>query len=148
MSSNTIGTGCETRRGIGKAITPVLSVLGIGVSSYLLYLKLGGSAALCTGFGGCDTVNASLYSLIAGVPVSLMGLLGYVAILGLSLWRLSGGPWSLSFAIFGMALIGFLYSAYLTYLELFVILAVCPWCVASALLMSGVLGDSWRFLDV
>lgn len=136
------------RPGLDWAVIPTLSVLGAGVSSYLLWVRLGGSSALCTGVGGCDLVNASTYAQVAGAPVSLIGLLGYLAILGLSLWRTRGGPWMLSLLIFGMALAGVLYSIYLTYLELFVILAVCPWCVASALLMTGILADSWRSLEV
>ncbi len=136
------------RPSMEQALIPALSVIGVGVSGYLLWVRLGGSSALCTGFGGCDLVNASTYAQVAGVPVSLIGLMGYLAILALSLWRTWGGPWALSLLIFSMALAGFLYSVYLTYLELFVILAVCPWCVASALLMTGILGDSWRGLEV
>lgn len=143
------GAAATSRRDrLGLAITPILSVLGIGVSAYLLWVRLAGSSALCTGFGGCELVNASRYALVAGIPVSLIGLIGYLVILGLSLWKMRGGPWMLSALVFGMALVGFLYSLYLTYLELFVILAVCPWCVASALLMTGILGDSWRGLEV
>ena len=136
------------RRAWSRAIIPVLSLLGIGVSGYLFWIRVGGSPALCTGFGGCDQVNASPYALLAGIPVSLLGLAGYLAILVLSLWRVRGGPWSLSLVVFGMALAGFLYSLYLTYLELYVILAVCPWCVASALLITGILAISWRELEV
>lgn len=148
MNSKPASVAPADRRRLSKAVIPVLSALGIVVSSYLLWLRLGGSAALCTGFGGCDVVNASPYALIATVPVSLIGLLGYITILGLSLWRSNRGPWILSLAIFGMALVGFLFSIYLTYLELFVILAVCPWCVASALIMTGILVDSWRGLEL
>lgn len=148
MRSETALAKVEPRRGWTEALTPGLCLLGVGVSSYLLWVRLGGSSALCTGFGGCDLVNASRYAQIGTIPVSLLGLIGYLGILGLSLWRSWGGPWVLSLLIFGMALGGFLYSVYLTYLELFVIFAVCPWCVASALFMTGILADSWRGLDI
>ncbi|MDP2728284.1 MAG: vitamin K epoxide reductase family protein [Dehalococcoidia bacterium] len=148
MSAQAAGiSSTSARRVLGRAVTPILSILGVGVSSYLLWVRVGGSEALCTGFGGCDLVNASRYAVVGGIPVSLIGLIGYLVILVLSLWRARNGPWVLSALIFGMALAGFLYSAYLTYLELFVILAVCPWCVASALFMTGILVDSWRGLE-
>ena len=148
MMAETAGTQRLARPFLGKAIIPTLCVLGLGVSSYLFWVRLGGTSALCTGFGGCDLVNASTYAQVGGIPVSLIGIVGYLAILGLSLWRASGGPWTLSLLVFGVALAGFLYSAYLTYLELFVIYAVCPWCVASALFMTGILADSWKGLEV
>lgn len=148
MSGGLAEAGVPTRQAFGNMIIPVLSTLGTGVSSYLLWVKISGSSALCTGFGGCDVVNASPYAVVAGVPVSLIGLIGYLAILGLSLWRVWGGTWALSLLIFGMALVGFLYSVYLTYLELYVIRAVCPWCVVSALIMTGILAESWRELEV
>lgn len=149
MSSEPAAVESQALNVLSRAVTPVLSVLGIGVSSYLLWVRLGGSLALCTGVGGCETVNASPYALIGGIPVSLVGVLTYLAILALSLWRgWWGGPWMVSLVIFGMALVGVLFSIYLTYLELYVILAVCPWCVASAVLMVGILADSWRQLEL
>lgn len=148
MRAEAPGAQAGARPGLERALIPALSLLGAGVSSYLLLVRLGSASALCTGFGGCDVVNASTYAQVAGIPVSLVGVVGYLAIFGLSLWRAWGGPWAISLAVFGTALAGFLYSVYLTYLELFVILAVCPWCVASALLMTGILADSWRGLEV
>ncbi len=149
MSSEPAAVESQALYVLSRAVTPVLSVLGIGVSGYLLWVRLGGSLALCTGVGGCETVNASPYALIGGIPVSLVGVVTYLAILALSLWRgWWGAPWMVSLVIFGIALVGVLFSIYLTYLELYVILAVCPWCVASAVLLVGILADSWRQLEI
>lgn len=148
MRLQAVETRSVARGALGKALIPGLSLAGAGVSGYLLWVRWGGPSALCTGFGGCDLVNASPYAQVGGVPVALLGLVGYLVLLGLGLWRARGGPWALSLFVFGLALAGFLYSAFLTYVELFVILAVCPWCVASALLMTGILAASWWGLEV
>jgi uncharacterized membrane protein len=90
---------------------------------------------MCLGNGGCSTVNASPYSEIYGIPVAAVGLIGYLAIIGslilenFSSFFEDNGP----LLEFGMGLVGVVYSAYLTYLELYVIHAVCPFCVASAI---------------
>ncbi len=118
---------------------PLLSALGLAVSLYLWYVHVSGITALCVGVGGCETVNASRYAELGGVPVAALGAFTY---LGLLLgWfihtRLSGNnqAW-LTLAIFAVTLIGVLFSAYLTYLELFVIYAICPWCVTSAVIIT------------
>jgi uncharacterized membrane protein len=77
-------------------------------------------------------VQASSYSKLDGIPVSVLGLIGYVAILGSLLVRGELGR----IAGFGVALIGFGFSMYLTYRELFTIHAICQWCVGSAVLMT------------
>jgi uncharacterized membrane protein len=116
----------------------IVAILGAIDSAYLLALKLSGQASMCLGSGGCATVNASPYSRIGLVPVSLIGLLGYLAILGVhGLERRSrafaeNGP----LLIFGMTLTGTLFSAYLTWVEFAIINAVCPFCVASAVLIT------------
>jgi uncharacterized membrane protein len=115
-----------------------LSIIGLAVAGYLTYSALTLSDALCAPGGGCDTVRQSEYSKVAGVPVALIGLLGYLGILGVLLLEepveffADNGP----MLVFGMSLIGFIYSLYLTYLELYVIRAICPWCVASAVIMT------------
>ncbi len=78
--------------------------------------------------------------MVAGIPVALWGLVLYLGLLGLAAWRAVAGTGTSSFvglALFALALAGVLYSAYLTYLELFVIGAVCPWCVASAAVITA-----------
>lgn len=109
----------------------VLCVLGTLVSGYLLVADfvLGG-AELCLTGKGCDVVRESRYSSIGGIPVSLLGVLGYAAMAAVSVSRLGRRTrWNLLFWL-SAAAVGF--SAYLTYLELFIIEALCSWCVASA----------------
>jgi uncharacterized membrane protein len=118
-----------------------LSVLGVVVALYLLYFKFNPTSVLCTGAGDCDTVNQSVYSQLLGIPVAALGALAYAAILGLLLLEprsalaKAWGP----LAVFGLALVGFLFSAYLTYIELFVIHAICPYCVASQVIIALIL---------
>lgn len=120
-----------TDRNLAIAIG-LLCVIGIGVAGYLTYVHYAGLKVLCLSSGGCETVQASSYAKLGGIPVAVLGLAGYVLIL-LSLairddlGRAAG---------FGLALIGFLFSAYLTYRELFSIKAICQWCVSSAVLMT------------
>jgi len=116
----------------------VLSVLGAADAIYLLVLKLTQNEVMCVGNHGCITVNNSIYSEVYGIPVSVFGLMGYLAILAVLLlelrWKFAtqNGP----LAIFGMTIVGVLFSAYLTYLEAFVIHAYCPFCIVSAILMT------------
>lgn len=127
----------------------VLAALGLGVSGYLLYEHYCAPIA-CIGTG-CALVDASPYSEIFGVPLSALGLLSYGAILGLSLGGLrlrDRGPraWPLFLGILGMALTGVLFSAYLTYVELAIIRAVCSWCVTSAVLITAIFAISLHAL--
>lgn len=110
----------------------VLALIGVGIAGYLTYVHYAGLKVLCLSSGGCETVQASRFAKLGGVPVALLGLLGYIGILGTlaiksELGRLAG---------FGIALIGFGFSMYLTYRELFTIKAICQWCVSSAVLMT------------
>jgi uncharacterized membrane protein len=120
----------------------LLALAGIGVSGYLTWTHLANRAIACGGSQGCDIVQQSVYSEVVGVPVALLGLLAYVALLALTLLR-GRLPEELDayipLAVFGIALIGVLYSAYLTYLELYVIDAICRWCVSSAIIMAAIL---------
>jgi uncharacterized membrane protein len=130
----------ERRRGLSldrKLLIAIgiLCVLGIGDAGYLTYVHYAGLKVLCLSSGGCETVQASRWSKLDGVPVAVLGLIGYVTIL-LSLLV----PGELGRGIgFGVALIGFGFSMYLTYRELFTIHAICQWCVASAVLMTALL---------
>lgn len=115
-----------------RALLAGLAGAGVAVSAYLTWSHLSGAAPVCVGgSAGCETVQASRYSEVLGVPVALLGLLAYAALL------LSATIRGERAAVFGLfvALVGTLYSAYLTYLELFVIRAICQWCVASAALI-------------
>jgi uncharacterized membrane protein len=119
----------------------LLCILGIGVASYLTWSHLADAVPYCGGAHGCSDVQNSPYSKVAGVPVSVIGLTGYLLLLTLSLLRgrLNAEiDFFLPVLSFGAALIGVLYSAYLTYLEAFVILAWCYWCVTSAIIITVV----------
>jgi uncharacterized membrane protein len=112
----------------------VLTVLGLGVASYLTYIHYAGIKPLCgKGGGSCEIVQTSQYSKLAGVPVALIGLIGYVAILG-SLLAPEGERSRLSGVAF--TLVGFGFSAYLTYREIFSIHHICEWCLSSAVIVT------------
>jgi uncharacterized membrane protein len=119
----------------------VCAGLGALVAGYLTYIKLAHVEAICRGVGDCEAVNSSGYSQIAGFPIATLGLGAYLAILALLALepRFSTAREYAPLAIFGLALTGTLYSAYLTYVELFVIHAICPYCVTSAVLITGLL---------
>jgi uncharacterized membrane protein len=108
----------------------VLALIGTAIAAYLTYIHYAGIEPACT-TGGCEKVQSSDYAEVVGVPVALLGLVGYLSILG-SL-RVPGEAGRAATA--GLTLIGVGYSLYLTYLELFEIDAICQWCVASAALM-------------
>ena len=121
-------------------IARVLCVFGIGVAGYLTWTHLAGTAPYCGSAYGCTDVQNSPYSEVGGIPVSVIGLGGYLVLLTLSLLRgrLSAEvDFYLPVLSFGAALIGVLYSAYLTYLEAFVIQAWCYWCMTSALIITA-----------
>jgi uncharacterized membrane protein len=118
-----------TLRGIGT----FLASFGIGVATYIAIADSGGGSPVCIAGGhGCQTVAESSYSHLAGINIAIFGIAGYVVLLVCALLR--GDAFRM--AAFVVSLIGFGYSLYLTYLELFTIDAVCQWCVASALLMA------------
>lgn len=120
-----------------KVIIIILSALGVALSVYLTYLHYSNAdAAFCVAGSGCDTVRESSYSVIFGIPVALLGVIGYSLILVLSL--ISVSPRVRWLSLYLVALAGVVFSAYLTYLELFVINAVCAYCVASAIIVTAI----------
>ncbi len=123
--------GLSTDRKLLIAVI-VLCILGIGDAGYLTYVHYAGLKVLCLSSGGCETVQASRWAKLDGIPVSVLGLIGYIGILGSLLIRTELGR----AAGFAIALIGFGFSGYLTYRELFTIHAICQWCVGSAVLMT------------
>lgn len=112
-----------------RAALLALATLGLLISAYLTWTHFAGLAPVCTGDGaGCETVQASRYAEVLGVPVALLGLISYAGlILSAALWGEVG-----IYLGFLISLIGTLFSIYLTYLEVFVIDALCKWCLASA----------------
>jgi uncharacterized membrane protein len=118
-----------------------LAGIGLAVSTYLAWVKLTGNVASCGPVGDCESVNNSPYAEFAGVPIALLGALGYVAVLALlgAERRFPRLAESTRLALFGVSLIGTLYSAYLSYIEVAVLRAICPYCVSSALAMTAIL---------
>lgn len=126
---------------IARMSAALLSLAGLFISAYLYLYKIGKIGTLACGTGGCDTVQWSPWSRIAGIEVALVGVLGYGGLLALSLAALQPDladrrwPAALLAVLSG---IGVLFTIYLTYLELFVIHAICRWCVASGVIIVGI----------
>jgi uncharacterized membrane protein len=118
----------------------LLALAGAGLASYLLYVRYSGTTLACT-TGGCETVQSSSYSKLLGVPVALLGLVGYVAIFASSLSRREPAR----AAGFSVALAGLGFGGYLLYVQLAVIDAICEWCVASDVVMTALAALTlWR----
>jgi uncharacterized membrane protein len=113
-------------------IALVLALVGVGIAAYLVYVHYAHAKVLCSISHGCETVQKSKYSKLGGAPVALIGLLGYIAILGSLFVRGEAGR----LAGAAMALVGLGFSGWLTYLEANRIHAWCQWCVASAVTMT------------
>ncbi|HEV7704041.1 MAG TPA: vitamin K epoxide reductase family protein [Gemmatimonadaceae bacterium] len=126
-----------------RQILALLAVVGICIALYLTLYKFGVIGVLSCSIGSCETVNTSKWSMLMGLPIATWGLMAYVALLVLAI---VGGTESreesVPIAQMLVFLAGFsvLFSAWLTYLELFVIHAICIWCVTSAVLWVVILG--------
>ena len=125
---------------------PVLAVIGLGVAFYLTFVETQNVKAVCGPVGDCNSVQTSPYARLFGViPVGLLGIAGYVGVL--VVWFLGRAGESkigavARLALVGMALVGVLFSIYLTYVELYIIHAVCIWCLSSAVIMAVLLAIS------
>jgi uncharacterized membrane protein len=119
----------------------LLSLAGLFISAYLYLYKIGKIGNLACGSGDCETVQLSPWSRFAGLEVALIGALGYAGLLAVSLAALqpalAGRRWPATL-LATLAGMGVLFTLYLTYLELFVIHAVCRWCVASGLIILSI----------
>jgi uncharacterized membrane protein len=117
-----------------RRVTAVLAFVGIGIAGYLTWVHYAGLDPVCVGGGGgCERVQSSRWAELTGVPVAVLGLAGYVAILA-SL-ALPEEPGALVAAF--LSLVGFGFSGWLTYVEIAKIDAICQWCVASAVVMTA-----------
>jgi len=113
----------------------LVALAGVAVAGYLTWAHFADSTVVCVAGGGCETVQESEYAEIAGVPVAVLGLVAYTVILALIVWdapvaRLAAAP---------IALIGALFGMYLLALQLFVIDAICVWCLANDVLIAPTL---------
>jgi uncharacterized membrane protein len=130
-----------TDRRLGIAIA-VLGLIGLGIATYLTYVHYAHLKPIC-GTGGCETVQTSKYAMFVGIPVPVIGLVGWISILVSLL--IPGDIGRATTALF--ALFGFGFSCYLTYLELVKIKAICQWCVGNAVVMTIVAALSvWRLI--
>ena len=129
-----IRRGPDGGENILRATAAILGVIGVCIAGYVVWTAvIQGEIPQCVGGGGgCAVVEHSKYSRIAGVHVSILGLIGYAMILGATIWK---GDYA-RMAAFFLSLFGFGFSLYLTYLELWEILAICQWCVSSAVAMT------------
>lgn len=134
----------ENERPVWRWVATGLALLGLLDSLYLSWVKLAGATASCSGIGGCESVNNSRYAEIYGVPVAVLGagLYGLVLVLLSLEGRLLEGRETIKMVVFGLSLGGVLYSAYLTYVEVAVLRAICPFCVVSAIVLVALLGIS------
>lgn len=127
-----------------------LSLAGLGISGYLTYVRLAHAVPMCSTVRGCETVNSSPYAAIGEIPIALLGMGLYTLLLCLSLVAWKGPtalqPWAV-LGSFGLALSGTLYSGYLTYIEVFVLQALCQWCLTSATVVTTMCGlSAWTLL--
>ena len=113
-------------------------VLGLAVSIYMTIYKVTSNNAMCLGSGDCSTVNASKYSEVNGIPVAIIGVLGYLAILATHYFENHNNFFkqNSTLMIFGMALTGFIFTVWLIYVEIVLLKALCPFCVTSQTAMT------------
>ncbi len=115
-----------------------LAILGALVSIYMTIFKITENPGMCLGNGGCSVVNNSIYAEVYGIPVAVIGVGGYLAILVSLMLQTRSGFFEANGAmiVFGLALVGFLFTAYLIYVEIALIHALCPFCVTSQVTMT------------
>jgi uncharacterized membrane protein len=112
----------------------VITVIGVALTAYLTIVHYAGITVLCTtAHNSCEAVQTSIYSHVLGIPVALLGLIGYVLILTA---LLAPDRELTRIATLGLALFGFGFSLYLTYREVFTLKEICEWCVSSAGLLT------------
>jgi uncharacterized membrane protein len=125
-----------------RAAVGALALVGLGVSAYLTYVHYAGGAPYCVAGGsGCERVQESEYADLGGVPVALLGMLAYAALLATAI-----APGRLAAAIgAAIALAGAAFSAWLLYAQLALIDAVCQWCVVNEVVITLAAGAAtWR----
>jgi uncharacterized membrane protein len=117
-----------------RLATAVLALAGVAIAGYLTWIHYAELEPICVGGGGaCERVQSSPYAELAGVPVALLGLIAYATVLASLALPEAAGRMLAAF----VSLVGFGFSAWLTYVELEKLDAVCQWCVASAVVMTG-----------
>ncbi len=127
-----------------RAGVALVALAGTAVAGYLTYVHYRPDALICTSSGGCETVQESSYAELVGIPVALLGLLAYLAVLALILWDTEAART----AVAAIALGGAAFAVYLVALQAFVIDAWCVWCLVNDLLLVPLLAilAVWRAL--
>ncbi len=113
----------------------VVALAGIVVAGYLTWVHFDDAALVCVVGGGCETVQESEYAEIAGIPVAALGLVAYAMVLGLVVWDAPAARLGAA----TIALVGLLFSMYLLVLQIFVIDAICVWCMANDVVIAPLL---------
>src|SRR5512133_3421533 len=121
-----------------RQLIAILAIIGLLVSIYMTIYKLTDNDAMCIGNGGCSVVNASRYSEVNGIPVAVIGVGGYAAILALLFLEQRPGFFQENgtMMVFGISLLVFLFTLYLIVVEIFFIKAYCPFCLTSQAVMT------------
>jgi uncharacterized membrane protein len=132
--SGAVSVPMSRRTGLSpaRAAAIVVALVGLGIATYLTIVHYAGGTSVCAIAPGCETVQKSRYAELAGVPVALLGALGYLAILA-TLAR--DDEWARTATAF-LAIVGLAFSGWLTYVEVFELHAICIWCVGSAICMA------------
>ena len=116
----------------------ILTIIGLLVSIYMTIYKITSNDSMCIGSGDCKTVNASRYAEVYGIPVAVLGVAGYSAILAVLLLERRPGFFQQNGTLlfFGLSLTGFLFTLYLIFVETVLIKAYCPFCITSQTAMT------------
>jgi uncharacterized membrane protein len=115
-----------------RRVMVVIAVLGLALAAYLTYVHYSGTRPACTAGDACTKVQTSVYAKIGGVPVALIGLIGYIGIVASLLVRDRD---EVRLATLVMTVIGLCFSGYLSYREVFTLKTICEECATSAVLM-------------
>lgn len=119
-------------------VTVALTIIGLLVSIYMTVYKVTSNDNMCVGSKDCSVVNASRYSEVNGIPVAVVGAIGYTALLGILFLERKPGFFKEngSMLFFGISLIGFFFTLWLIYVEIALLKAYCPFCIASQISMT------------
>jgi uncharacterized membrane protein len=118
-------------------VIPAFAAAGLAIALYMAFVEVTGSEAVCGPVGDCNRVQSSPYATLAGVPVGVFGVIGYLLLGVIRVgWRRHPRQ---PLLVWGIALAGVAFSIYLTFLEPFVIGATCLWCINSAVIMTLIL---------
>ena len=128
---STLGSGLARLRGLHPgAILAALDIVGLAIAGYLTIVAIQGELPYCGPLKGCEEVARSEYARIGGVPVAAYGVVLSISLLVLAIAWMRSGRVELLAAHYGLSLVGVIFELYFTYLEVFVIGAVCIWCAS------------------